>query len=41
MPKGVIRRIKRDRKLRVAVNEIVVVAISQIPGALLEKIDNS
>lgn len=38
---GVIRRIKRDRKLLVAVNGIAVVAISHIPGALLEKIDNS
>ena len=38
---GVIRRIKRDRKLLVAVNGIAVVAISHIPGAFLEKIDIS
>ena len=35
---GVVKRIKRDRKLLVAVEGVTVVAISKIPAAFLEKI---
>lgn len=38
---GVIRRIKKDRKLLIAVSGIVVVAVSHIPGQFLEKIEIS
>ena len=38
---GVVKRIKRDRKLLVAVEGVAVVAISNIPMAYLEKIDTS
>ena len=37
---GVIKRIKKDRKLLVAVSGVVVVAISHIPGQFLERIEN-
>ncbi len=36
---GVIKRIKKDRKLLVAVNGVAIVAISQIPQEYLEKIN--
>ena len=35
---GVIKRIKKDRKLLVAVRGVVVVAISHIPGQFLERL---
>ena len=35
---GVIRRIKKDRKLLVEVSGVVVVAVSHIPGQFLERI---
>lgn len=35
---GVIRRIKKDRKLLIAVSGVVVVAVSHIPGQFLERI---
>ena len=35
---GVIRRIKKDRKLLVAVSGVVVVAVSHIPGQFLERL---
>ena len=35
---GVIRRIKKDRKLLVTVNGVVAVAVSHIPGQFLERI---
>jgi len=38
---GIVKRIKRDRKLLVAVEGVAVVAISNIPMACLEKIDTS
>lgn len=38
---GIVKRIKRDRKLLVAVEGVAVVAISNIPMAYLEKIDTS
>ena len=37
---GVIKRIKKDRKLLVSINGIVVVAVSHIPGQFLERITN-
>ena len=37
---GVIKRIKKDRKLLVAVQGVVVVAISNIPARFLERIQN-
>lgn len=36
---GVVKRIKRDRKLLVAIEGVVVVAISNIPVSFLEKVD--
>ena len=38
---GIIRRIKKDRKLLVAVQGVVVVAISHIPAAFLERLPAS
>ena len=38
---GVIKRIKKDRKLLVAVQGVVVVAISNIPARFLERIETS
>ena len=35
---GVIKRIKKDRKLLVAVSGVVVVAVSNIPGQFLERL---
>ena len=35
---GIVKRIKKDRKLLVQVSGVVVVAVSQIPGAFLERI---
>lgn len=35
---GIIKRIKKDRKLLVAIQGVVVVAVSHIPGAFLERI---
>ena len=35
---GVIKRIKKDRKLLVSINGIVVVAVSHIPAPFLERI---
>lgn len=35
---GVIRRIKKDRKLIVAINGVAVVAVSHIPSQFLEKL---
>lgn len=37
---GVIKRIKKDRKLLVAVRGVIVVAVSHIPAAFIEKITN-
>ena len=36
---GIIKRIKKDRKLLVAIQGVVVVAISHIPSQFLEKIE--
>lgn len=36
---GIVKRIRRDRKLLVAVNGVAIVAISNIPMQFLEKID--
>ena len=36
---GIIKRIKKDRKLLVAIQGVVVVAISHIPGQFLEKVE--
>ena len=38
---GVIRRIKKDRKLLVAVSGVVVVAVSHIPGQFLERLQQT
>ncbi len=35
---GIIRRIKKDRKLLVAINGVVAVAISHVPAAFLERL---
>ena len=35
---GIIRRIKKDRKLLVTVNGVVAVAVSHIPGQFLQRI---
>ena len=35
---GIIKRIKKDRKLLVAIPGVVVVAVSHIPGQFLERI---
>ena len=37
---GIIKRIKKDRKLIVQVSGVVVVAVSNIPGQFLEKTEN-
>ncbi len=37
---GYIKRIKKDRKLIVAVSGVAVVAVSYIPQEFLEKIDS-
>lgn len=37
---GVIKRIKKDRKLLVSINGIVVVAVSNIPAPFLERIND-
>jgi len=37
---GIVKRIKKDRKLLVAVNGVAVVAISHIPMQYLEKIES-
>jgi transcription antitermination factor NusG len=36
---GIIKRIKKDRKLLVAINGVVAVAISHVPAAFLERIN--
>jgi transcription antitermination factor NusG len=36
---GIIKRIKKDRKLLVAIQGVVVVAISNVPARFLERID--
>ena len=36
---GIVKRIRRDRKLLVAVNGVAIVAISHIPMQFLEKIE--
>ena len=38
---GIIRRIKKDRKLLVTVNGVVAVAVSHIPGQFLERITDA
>ena len=37
---GIIKRIKKDRKLLVAIQGVVVVAVSNVPARFLERIDN-
>ena len=37
---GVVKRIRKDRKLLVAISGVAVVAISHIPVCYLEKVDN-